>query len=101
MTDELFRRRMHFRGPQGFEPCTRPWPHDGPCAHPPSEATGAALFMVDYCDWLFGREKVAQEYAEALPCQCTPDGFDCRNCRLAKQAIEAICGPPPHRGDYR
>lgn len=33
--DADFRQRMHFMGPQGFGPCTRPWPHEGPCAHPP------------------------------------------------------------------
>lgn len=33
MSDEDFRYKMHHEGPAGFHPCTRPWPHDGPCAH--------------------------------------------------------------------
>lgn len=33
--DPDFAQRMHFIGPAGHEPCTRPeWPHEGPCAHP-------------------------------------------------------------------
>lgn len=34
MDDDLFAVKMHFEGPDGYGPCTRPWPHGGPCAHP-------------------------------------------------------------------
>jgi hypothetical protein len=61
-----------------------------------------ANFIGDYCDWLWRREPVAKEYAEALPCLGSCDAATlCRNCRLAVAAVEAIVGPPPHRGDYR
>lgn len=30
--------REHYRPPVGFEPCSRPAPHDGPCAHSPAGA---------------------------------------------------------------
>lgn len=28
------RWELHRRGGRGYLPCTREWPHDGPCAHP-------------------------------------------------------------------
>lgn len=28
------REQLHRDGPPGYGPCTRSWPHDGPCAHP-------------------------------------------------------------------
>lgn len=31
---EAQRKLLHDRGPVGYAPCTRPWPHAGPCAHP-------------------------------------------------------------------
>ncbi|TAL40918.1 MAG: hypothetical protein EPN91_12005, partial [Salinibacterium sp.] len=31
---ETFHYRMHRDGSPGYAPCTRDWPHDGPCAHP-------------------------------------------------------------------
>lgn len=37
LSDPDFRQRMHFQGPPGFLGCTRPWPHEGSCAHPPEE----------------------------------------------------------------
>lgn len=27
------RERLHRLGPPGYAPCTREWPHEGPCAH--------------------------------------------------------------------
>lgn len=38
-----FRKRMHDCGPEGFMPCTREWPHDGPCAHPTLDESRAAF----------------------------------------------------------
>lgn len=98
--DELFRRRMHFNGPPGFQPCTRKWPHDGPCAHIPIPAT----YIADYTDWIERHDEVWGRFAEALPCQdsnCCYRSPMCRNCSLVVEATSAIVGPPPYPGDYR
>jgi hypothetical protein len=101
--DELFRARMHFKGPPGYEPCTRPWPHAGPCAHrlkgPPPEE-----FVIDYSDWLERKRAAFRRFSEALPCldpNCCYRSPMCRNCELANEATDALAGPPPYPGDYR
>lgn len=102
--DELFRARMHFKGPPGYEPCTREWPHAGPCAHhlkgaPPEE------FVIDYSDWLDRYRSAFGRFERAMPCiagsSCGYYVVTCENCKLVMEAASAIAGPPPHPGDYR
>lgn len=101
--DELFRFKMHKEGPPGFQPCTRPWPHDGPCAHEPE--FGFLEFAKDYDEWLRKWTDVRAKYEEAMPClagaSCCYHVDMCRNCRLGIDAADAIAGGPPDPRDYR
>lgn len=53
---EAQRKLLHDRGPAGYAPCTRPWPHAGPCAHPPAPDVRTLSFRAELehrCrDWL-------------------------------------------------
>ena len=102
IVDELYRFRMHRDGPIGFEPCTRDWPHDGPCAHKPEP--GFLEFGVEYDAWLKRWFEVRNKYAEAMPCvdsNCCYRNPMCRNCRLGIDATDAICGGPPDPRDFK
>lgn len=51
-----FKERMHREGPPGYQPCTRSWPHAGPCAHrrsrtkvPVIEVTATGALSTETC----------------------------------------------------